>query len=113
MLYARKRELEGVLKSRLEDQDELVLGGVRYRMFNAASKEYPLERTLAALASATGESPEALLAQVGSIDKKSLDALVKKLARSIGKDRVTLLKAELDAIAEKRFSQRFWAKEVA
>ncbi|MDF1524155.1 MAG: PD-(D/E)XK nuclease family protein, partial [Trueperaceae bacterium] len=113
VLYARKRELEGVLKSRLEDQDELVLGGVRYRMFNAASKEYPLERTLSALASATGESPEALLAQVGSIDKKSLDALVKKLAKSIGKDRVTLLKAELDAIAEKRFSQRFWAKEVA
>jgi len=113
VLYARKRELEGVLKSRLEDQDELVLGGVRYRMFNAASKEYPLERTLSALASATGETPEALLAQVGSIDKKSLDALVKKLAKSIGKDRATLLKAELDAIAEKRFSQRFWAKEVA
>ena len=113
VLYARKRELEGVLKSRLEDQDELVLGGVRYRMFNAASNEYPLERTLSALASATGESPEALLAQVGSIDKKSLDALVKKLAKSIGKDRATLLKAELDAIAEKRFSQRFWAKEVA
>ena len=113
VLYARKRELEGVLKSRLADQDELVLGGVCYRMYNAASKHYPLERTLTALASATGESTEALVEEIVAVDKKSLDALVKKLGKSLGKDRVTLLKAELDAIAEKRFSQRFWAKEVA
>ena len=113
ILYARKRELEGVLKSRLKEQDELVLGGVRYRMFKAATKRYPLARTVAALASATGEPPDVLLEAVGAVDKKSLDALVKRLGGTLSKDRLTLLKAELDAIAERSFSHRFWAKGVA
>ena len=70
VLYARKRELEDVIKGRLEAEDELVLGGVRYRMFKVASKEYPLEQTLAALASATGEDQASLLTEVGAVNKK-------------------------------------------
>ena len=113
ILYARKQELEDVLKAHLDAHDELVLAGVRYRMFNAASKSYPLDRTLEVLARATGDEREQLVGRLASIDNKAVDGLLKDLAKTLGKDRVNLLKAELEAVVEKRFSQRFWAKEVA
>lgn len=112
VLYARKDELEQILKAHLRDRDELILGGVRYRMFAVNSVEYPVEPTLALLAAATGRRPDELVAELTGIDKKALDALLKRLGKELDKPRLALLKAELDARAEKRQSPRFWAKEV-
>ncbi|MDP1826632.1 MAG: PD-(D/E)XK nuclease family protein [Archangium sp.] len=111
-LYARKEELEDVLKTHLKHQDELVLGGVRYRMFSTTSLAFPLQPTLAVLAEATGRSQEELAEQLGSIDKKALDAELKRLGKTLDRPRVALLKAELEAHADKTHSPRFWAKEV-
>jgi RecB family exonuclease len=113
ILYARKEELEGILKAQLRDRDELVLGGVRYRMFSVTTHEYPLEATLSLLTDATEIPRDELLGKVGAVDKKSLDALLKNLGKRLDKPRVSLLKAELEAKAEKRHSPRLWAKEVA
>jgi putative RecB family exonuclease len=112
-LYARKEELEDVLKARLKNQDELVLGGVRYRMFSTTSVDYPLEPTLSLLAEATGLGRDELLGRLASVDKKALDGVLKGLGKSLDKPRVSLLKAELDAHATKTHSPRFSAKEVA
>jgi len=112
-LYARKDELEGILKTHLKDKDELVLGGVRYRMFATTTIDYPLEPTLSLLADATGLSRDEVLGKLGAIDKKALDALLKSLGKKLDKPRVSLLKAELEAHADKTHSPRFWAKEVA
>ena len=112
-LYARKDELEGILKTHLKEKDELVLGGVRYRMFATTSIDYPIEPTLTLLGDATGLSREELLAKLGAVDKKALDALLKSLGKKLDKPRVSLLKAELEAHADKTHSPRFWAKEVA
>lgn len=112
-LYARKGELEDILKAQLKERDELVLGGVRYRMFATTSLDYPLEPTLSLLADATGLSRDAVLGKLGAIDKKALDALLKSLGKKLDKPRVSLLKAELEAHADKRMSPRLWAKEVA
>lgn len=112
-LYARKEELEDILKAQLKERDELVLGGVRYRMFATTSLAYPLEPTLSLLADATGLSRDEVLGKLGAIDKKSLDALLKSLGKKLEKPRVSLLKAELEAHADKRMSPRLWAKEVA
>ncbi|MBC7174053.1 MAG: PD-(D/E)XK nuclease family protein, partial [Polyangiaceae bacterium] len=49
-LYARKGELEEILKAHLKEQDQLVLGGVRYRMLSTTSLDYPLEPTVSLLA---------------------------------------------------------------
>jgi RecB family exonuclease len=112
-LYARKEELEDVLKTHLKDQDELVLAGVRYRMFTTTSHDYPLEPTLAVLEDASG-MPRAELAQrLATVDKKALDALLKDLGKSLPRARVSLLKAELEARAERQHSPRFWAKAVS
>ena len=112
-LYARKEELEDILKAQLKERDELVLGGVRYRMFATTSLDYPLEPTLTLLADATGLSRDEVLGKLGAIDKKALDALLKSLGKKLDKPRVSLLKAELEAHADKRMSPRLWAKEVA
>jgi len=60
-----------------------------------------------------GDERERLVGRLASIDNKAVDGLLKDLAKTLGKDRVNLLKAELEAVVERRFSQRFWAKEVA
>ncbi len=112
-LYGRKEELEDILKAQLKERDELVLGGVRYRMFATTSLDYPLEPTLTLLADATGLSRDEVLGKLGAIDKKALDALLKSLGKKLDKPRVSLLKAELEAHADKRMSPRLWAKEVA
>jgi putative RecB family exonuclease len=113
VLYARKEELEDILKAHLTEQDELVLGGVRYRMFTTTSLDYPLDPTLSLLSEATGLSRDEVLGKLGTIDKKALDELLKSLGKKLDKPRVSLLKAELDAHADKKVSPRFWAKEVA
>jgi putative RecB family exonuclease len=113
LLYARKEELEDVLKVHLKHQDELVLGGVRYRMFTATSLDYPLEPTVSLLAEVSGLTREELLERLGAVDKKALDALLKSLGKKLDKPRVSLLKAELEAHADKKMSPRLWAKEVA
>jgi len=112
-LYARKEELEDILKARLKARDELVLGGVRYRMFATTSLDYPLEPTLSLLADAAGLSRDEVLGKLGAIDKKALDALLKSLGKKLDKPRVSLLKAELEAHADNKLSPRLWAKEVA
>jgi len=112
VLYARKKELEGVLKTHLEDHDELVLAGVRYRMFNTTQLSYPFDATLGILAEATGLSRDELVDRIAAIDKKSVDALLKELGKSTDRARVRLLKAELETVADKKFSPRLWAKEV-
>ena len=112
-LYARKEELEGILKTHLKDKDQLVLGGVRYRMYATTTLDYPIEPTITLLGDATGLTREELLGKLGAIDKKALDALIKSLGKKLEKPRVSLLKAELEAHADKTHSPRFWAKEVA
>jgi RecB family exonuclease len=113
ILGARKAELEGVLRAHLAEQDELVLAGTRYRMFNTTSLDYPLEPTVAVLARATGLPRDELLQRLASVEKKALDALLKDAGKRLGTARVALLKAELDSLAAKHHSPRFWAKEVA
>ena len=113
VLYARKRELEEVIKAHLRDRDELVLGGVRYRMFNTTRIDHPFEPTLKVLQEATGLGREALAARLAAINKKALEKLLKELGKSTDRARVRLVKTELEAVADKSFSPRLWAKEVA
>jgi hypothetical protein len=113
ILTSRKYELEGVLKAQLKHQDELILGGVRYAMYNTTRKSHPLAPTIERLGQASGLSWQELLPRVAVIDNKALESFVKGLGKTLDKGRVTLLKAELEASAEKSHSPRLWVKEVA
>lgn len=110
-LYARKNELEGVLKTALKEHDALILNGVRYTMFKNSKKNYPLDRTLALLGDATGLERDELVGRIASVDNKALESMLKKLGKSLDCSQVNLLKAELDAVAKKTYAPRFWAKK--
>ena len=112
VLGARKTELEGVLKAHLANEDELLLAGVRYRMFNTSKHDYPLDTTLGVLGQATGLDREQLLGRVCAVDGKRLDDLLKSLRPTLGGPHVAMLKAEIEAAADTSYSPRFWAKAV-
>jgi hypothetical protein len=111
VLYARKSELEGILKTALKDRDELVLGGIRYAMFKASKADFPLGRTLEVLAKATGLTQAELLGRIATVNRKELEKLLKDQSKTLGRSQATLLKAELEAISTKTYSPRFWAKK--
>ena len=112
VLYARKSELDGVLREHLKERDNLVLAGVRYSLVPTTSTAYPLEPTLRVLEAQTGRPREDLVTRLAAIDKDALDALVRETAKGLSRSAVHLLRAELDAVAEKTVSPRFVAKEV-
>ena len=111
ILYSRKSELDGIIKTHLKDHDELLVDGVRYKMFNTTRLEYPFEPTLRVLEDTTGIAREELVSRVAAIDKKAVDKLVKETGKDRARSR--LLKAELENVAGKSFSPRLWAKEVS
>ena len=111
ILYARKKELEDVLKAHLDREGEMVLGGKQYRLFTTARLEYPFEPTLQVLAGQTGLSRDELVAQVATIDKKAMDKLVKEAAPDRAHAR--MYKLELDRAAKASHSSRLSAKGVA
>ena len=112
ILYARKSDLEKIIKSHLDANEDLVLGGVRYRMFNMTRYSYPVEETVSMLSRASGLPADELRDRLTTIDNKSLDKLLKDIGKTLDRARVRMLKAELEAKAEASHSQRLWAKGV-
>ncbi len=113
ILTSRKEELDRVLKEQLRDKDELIAGGMQYRLFNTTTLKFPLQRTVDVVSRAIDIAPQALQERVGAVDKKELDNLLGELSKALPRARVSLLKAELETIAEKTYSTRLWAKEAA
>lgn len=110
--YARKSELEDILKSRLADTEKLELGGVRYQVTPTCSVDYPIEPTLKLLQDATGLPRDTLVAKLATVDRDALQKLLKDVSERLPRPRVTMLRAELEARAKKSFTPRFLAKQV-
>jgi RecB family exonuclease len=110
--YARKGELEDVLRVHMEHQDKLELGGVRYQLLPTTSTEYPLDATLSVLEAATGLPRATLLAKLATVDKDALSKLLKMVGEKMPRSRLTMLRAELEARANKTVTPRFSAKQV-
>ena len=90
-LYARKEELEDILKAQLKERDELVLGGVRYRMFATTSLDYPLEPTLSLLADATGLSRDEVL---GKLNNRCVIAIISDFFADLEQIRAALARVK-------------------
>jgi RecB family exonuclease len=110
--YARKSELEEVLRAHLVEQERLEFGGVRYQMLPITSTEYPLEPTLNLLEEATGLPRMTLLAKLATIDKDALSRLLQTVGEKLPRPQLTMLRAQLEARATKSVSPRFSAKQV-
>jgi RecB family exonuclease len=113
VLYARRDELDSILKAQLESKGELVLAGMKYRLGQVARRDFPVAKTLKLLADFSGKSEADLLEKIAGIENGELDALVKSLGPKVGKPKLNMLKAELEAVVEKHFSTRLFATRAA
>ncbi len=109
---SRQRELDGILRAKLDSVESLELAGRRYRVVNTARKTFPLDRTVQSLSDASGLPANEVREQVSTVDKAQLDKLVGTLKPSLSKSRFKLLRLELDAIAEKSISPRLYSSRV-
>ncbi len=108
----RKDQLDGAIKSHLENTDELRAAGMRYTVFKTETKKYALLPTAERLAAASGMDRDEVIGKIATVEKKRLDALLKGAVKSaVGQSRSMILKAEIDASAKKTYSSRLWAKE--
>jgi RecB family exonuclease len=113
ILQAHKTELEKAIKAHLKERSDLVVGGVRYAMFNVTSVSHPLASTVRILSEAMDRAPDEITQEIAVVDNDALKRLMTSLGSTLPKPRLALVRAELEANAEKTFSPRFWAKEVA
>lgn len=111
ILYARKSELERILKAKLKDEDTLELAGMVYRMSHSAQLTYPVEPTLQVITELTDLDETDARDRLLVIDKSRVDALLKKLAKEMERPDHRMLKARLATIAKKKFSPRLYAKK--
>lgn len=113
ILYARKGELENILKAQLADRDVLEVAGMVYQMSRTTQASYPVAATLDVLREVAGINPDKARGRLLVVDKGQLDALLRELAREMDRAQHRLLKTRLDAISEKTFVPRFFAKEAS
>jgi putative RecB family exonuclease len=110
LAYARKGELEAVLRARLENDDELAIGGRKYTVYTVANTAYPFEATIDRLVERTGTPRDEVTKRVAVIDKGALDDFLKDARTRLPRSRIALLRAEVDATAQRTFTQRFSSK---
>jgi hypothetical protein len=111
VLSDRKEELEDVLRARIKEQGELHVAGMRYALGTATLTEYPVSPTLEALAHIAAQSPEQMLERLATIRAPALRKLVDELAPSLSAEAAAQLRATLESLVLRTFSQRFVAKE--
>jgi hypothetical protein len=113
IFFARKNELDDVLRHHLRERDELVLAGTRYTLTpTTTAVRYPTGRTLKVLQERTAVPAAELIERLLTIDREALDALVRSTAKDLDRPTHLLLRAELEALAERTVSPRFTAKEI-
>ena len=109
----RRDALDVLLKEHLKECESIPAGDdVEFVMFNREMKRYPLGDTVATLAEASGKSAAEITESIAVVEKKSLDKFVSGLREDLGKSKVLLMKAELDAKAKKTKSPSLWARKV-
>jgi hypothetical protein len=110
--YSRKSELEDVLRAHLAQAEKLELAGTRYQLLPVTSTEYDVQQTVALLQEATGLPRDTLIAKLTTIDREALTKLLKDISERLARPRATMLRAQIEARANKTITQRFTAKPV-
>jgi hypothetical protein len=113
--YARKAELDDIIKARLAQEGEFTLGGFHYRTIDQTSVRYPLaslpslERAFAELGVPAREVRQRVL----SIDKDALEELrIEATARAPSREAALMLKASIEATAERSISPKLDSHQV-
>jgi hypothetical protein len=100
MLYARKEELDRVLKRKLAEDGEFVAGGVRVRQIQAYDTAYPRVSTVQAFAK-MGLPAAEVERRIVVVDPKAVATLRDEIAKTGTAAQAHMVKATIDALAVK------------
>ena len=108
-LESRRKEIDGILKKRLEDQPngEMRLGNYNYRVINVFKKTYPVDDTLELLKRYGATDEEIEKAGIIETNKKAVESMAKTLAERLdaeNKSKRTMFQMELKAITNIEFA---------
>ena len=106
----RKQELDAVLRSRLDGEVELQAGGRRYFIRNTCRRNYGVPETIGKLSEVSGLPVGEVVQRLTTINNQNLNGLLKELGSVLPKHKLTLLRAELDAAAERTYVPQLWSK---
>jgi RecB family exonuclease len=97
----RKQEMDKLIKSHIGQgkKEEVVVGGVRFKLQTKFSTHYPPQRTLKVLSAATGTPVERLSDMLLVIDGKVMDQFIKD--QELPKSKKQLLGAQLVSLAHR------------
>lgn len=99
LMYARKAELDEVLKARLANEGDFTANGYSYRSIPQARTSYREVEALERAFAVGGVTPEAVRRRLLVVDKDAVEALRVEVTDRIEPDKGRLLKATLEAIA--------------
>lgn len=112
--YARKEELDRLIKARLKDVPELVAGGYSYRMISISDVTYPRDKTVGAFVSA-GLPRERVEERLLNISAKAVKALLEEISeeKKLDAGKKLLLETKIGAFAKREVTQqRIDAREI-
>lgn len=100
--YARSKELEKILKARLNQEGEFTAAGHHYRYITPHSTEYDAARVLRVFADVADVLPEdEVRRRAFVVDASKVEELRIEATMRLERDRALLLKASLEAAAKK------------
>jgi Mg2+ and Co2+ transporter CorA len=112
ILGSRKDKIDKLLKARLDEVEMLELAGVRYSMLPIAKPVYPTRKTLELMGEAVGLQALDIADRIATIQNDELRDLLRELEKRLPRHEHALLRANLEAIAERELTQRLVHKEV-
>jgi putative RecB family exonuclease len=109
---ARRQDLDTILRRRIDVQGEVDAGGRRYFLRNVARRTYFVPEVIDRVVKAAGLPATQLMDRLARVSNGELGILLKELDKSLPKERMNLLRAELEAGAERTYTTQLWSKPV-
>jgi putative RecB family exonuclease len=102
LMYARKAELDALLKARLAHEGEFTVNGYRYRTIDSSRLTYPNLDALSRAFAAAGVPESEVRARVLRVDKDAVEELRLEATERLDRGGGLLLKATLEAVGERQ-----------
>ncbi len=112
LLKGRKEELEKIIKARIKVDGGVVADGIRYSINKAKNgRKFDRDKTIERLVNKGFGTAEELREKLMIIDPAKLDAFVKAKAKELSPADAKMLRVEIDAMAQVKWSSRFSARK--
>ena len=113
ILYRRREAIDKLLKAKIEAEGEVTLAGKQYRIgTQTTATKYPTAPTVQAFVELAGMGADEVRDKILSVDRAKADEMVDELKEKLPRSKYLLLRAHIEAYAEKRFATRLFSKKV-